>query len=868
MIIYTSSLKIVKGYLGVIALLLFSLGCESPILKSEMKQKSFEWVFGNLVNIDQVRVAEVFADTPGKRHYFDNDGDGKPEEVWFIDIDSRHNKDKQPLLVRVIDEDGDQTLNGEPDVDSDLYIADWNADGTVDAVVDYEDLDGDQDVDRMGVYFYDEKYGLRVWWSSDDGDDNLLWYTVDYTYYQRLCEDFTHFGGDESFVSFRIKPGEDHWTPFFENPFLFYDCDNDGVTEEVIRLIGESNRVNSLRWSFDSDNDATLQHPRDYDVSISAYAAGWSLEKYQSEHNNAFSDFSYPDSEGEFFTIRGFPAGPVIERNITRSVLNETTWARVLMTWDENDFNVAWTSDSSYTIERWEGVVGSPQNEPGFKMPGIGWPDCGPFNKRYEMVLKPKGPNEYYFNPADRRIHIKNSDKTWLKVDYNYDKKMDMYYLWQDTNNDGFMDKVSIDVNRDEKFDDSYNLDVTEIKLADWNFQSINAFAAPVIKNNTPQLYYLSKVLAEALEKEDKGGGNDPVWNFIENKMHGNYLADDLERRLLMSDESVLYYLGITTDRRIIKLKKNCKRENFWNGFDLARSKGDLKKMAELVSSEFGLTVANDYDAWLNNLRFNPSEKKVAWDNEWLPPNWGWESETAAFRCYDGHFDIFGKRMDSLIFPTISIGNSYHLDDNGWGMDILHVGKTGGCGGLVLYVDGVAYPLRNEKNTCDPVFTARLVKETTDTVTVEFKVTGVGPKESPYTVYIRPSAIAGRADSPVEVHITGGRTVKDVKLGIVLNVLPKEEFFLDKDAGVMGLWGFQQPEIGWIGTGIIFPADRFLYLDEQADEHRVVLRCKPGESLYYHIQGDWLRGHRFSCCPGTQEWLNTLKETAVKVSLK
>ncbi len=868
MIFYSSSLKMVRGYLSVITIsLLAGFGCTSTPGQSEVKQKSFEWVFGNLVDTDRAKAEKVLAGTPGERYYFDNDGDGKPDEIWFIDTDPRHNKDKQPILVRVIDEDGDLELNRGPDTDSDLYIADWNADGTVDAIVDYEDLDGDQDADRMGVYFYDEKYGLRVWWSSDDGDDNLLWYTVDYTYYQRPCENSTHFGGDESFVSFRIKPGEQHWTPFFENPFLFYDCDKDGITEEVIRLIGEGNCVNSLRWSFDADNDATPEKPRDYDVSISAYAAGWSLEKHQSEHgSNTFSGFNYPESQGNFFTIRNFPAGPVIKRNIARTVLNKTTWARVLMTWDENDLNIARTADF-YTIERWEGVIGAPQNDPGFEMPGVGWPDCGSFNKRYEIVLHPEGPNKYYFNPADRRIHIRGSDRTWLKVDYDYDKKMDMYYLWQDTDNDGVADKVSIDVDGDTKFDDSYNLDVTRIKLVDWNFQGINAFVAPVIKNSTPQLYYLSKVLAYALEKVNKGAGNDPVWNFLENKMHGNYLPDDLERRLLMSDESMLYYLRIIADKRIVKLKETCKRKNFWSVFDSARSKGDLGKMAELVSAEFGLTVPNDYDTWLKKMRFIPEKKKVAWDNEWLPPNWGWESEKAAFRCYDGHFDVFGKRLDTLIFPTISIGNSYHLDDNGWGMDILHVGKTGGCGGLVLYVDDVVYPLRNEKNPGDLVYSARLFKETNDTVTIEFKVTGAGPRESPYTVYIRPSAVAGRADSPVEVNIRGGRPGQNVKLGIVLNTLPEEEFFLDRSVGIMGLWGFQQPEIGWIGTGIVFPKERFLYTDDTPDEHRVVLRYTPGKPIYYHIQADWLRGHRFSCCPGAKEWMDTLKKIAESLRL-
>jgi hypothetical protein len=353
----------------------------------------------------------------------------------------------------------------------------------------------------------------------------------------------------------------------------------------------------------------------------------------------------------------------------------------------------------------------------------------------------------------------------------------------------------------------------------------------------------------------------------IEDRMRLDHLPVGLSGRLINSNESILYYLTISADWKIAELKKLDPGNSFWKAFDVARSYGDMMEMSGILCQAHKISLENDYEDWITQLRTKSGKKLVAWDNRWLPPNWGWESEKAAFRCYDGHFDLFGKRFDQLIFPEISSGNTYHLDNNGWGMDILHVGQTGGCGGLVLYVDDVPYPLRNEKNPDDPVYTARLFKETNDTVTIEFKVTGVGPKENPYTVYIRPSAIAGRADSPVEVFVKGGDPDRAVKVGIVLNVLPQEDFFLDKSAGIMGLWGFQQPEIGWIGTGIIFPAKRFRYLDEQADEHRVVLQCKPGESFYYHIQGDWLRGHRFSRCPGTQEWLNTLKETARKANL-
>ena len=246
----------------------------------------------------------------------------------------------------------------------------------------------------------------------------------------------------------------------------------------------------------------------------------------------------------------------------------------------------------------------------------------------------------------------------------------------------------------------------------------------------------------------------------------------------------------------------------------------------------------------------------------WLPPNWGWESEKAAFRFYDGHFDFFGKRMDTLIYPKISEGKDYHKDINRWGMDVLHVGKTGGIGGLVLYVDGIAYPVRDEKNPGDPSFAASLLKETADIITIEFVAKNVGPQENPYTVYIRPSAISGRKDSPVEVFVEGGVPGQDIKIGIALTALPTEEFFCDREIGIMGVWGFQQPEIGWIGMGVVFPPCRFLSMDEHPEEHRVVLKYTPGESLHYNIQGDWLRAHQFPRSPGVKEWKNTLRDLA------
>src|SRR5690606_21714578 len=140
------------------------------------------------------------------------------------------------------------------------YCWDHNADGTFDVVTDYVDDDGDNDVDQMGIFYDkrwpDEKDDITVWWSVDIGDDNLLWFDVNGNYYQPLCQWRTHFGGDELFYQFRLTEDDDKWVNVWEDPFAFYDLDDDGSSEMVIRVSAIGDDVKNLRYSIDADDDA------------------------------------------------------------------------------------------------------------------------------------------------------------------------------------------------------------------------------------------------------------------------------------------------------------------------------------------------------------------------------------------------------------------------------------------------------------------------------------------------------------------------------------------------------------------------------------------------------------------------------------
>ncbi|MCA9727395.1 MAG: hypothetical protein KC729_06915, partial [Candidatus Eisenbacteria bacterium] len=121
-------------------------------------------------------------------------------------------------------------------------------------------------------------------------------------------------------------------------------------------------------------------------------------------------------------------------------------WRNLLLTFDENDRNVDPRDPEAH--ERWEGVIAAAV--PGF--PGIGSPDCGLLDKRYEPV-RPQGPLALYRSEIDGRIHLWGAPLGWIDIDDDGDGVRDARLQMEDRDGNGYFDTWRWDADGDGTFE-------------------------------------------------------------------------------------------------------------------------------------------------------------------------------------------------------------------------------------------------------------------------------------------------------------------------------------------------------------------------------------------------------------------------------
>ena len=422
----------------------------------------------------------------------DLNGDGKPEAIYSMTGDS------VPILL--IDDDRDMKWTDiEGDMDNDCLLIDRNKDGIYggdgDLVIDWVDSDNDGKADLQIVMDYPAVHATEVWPNGhvmillDTDKDNIFNY-IDWNTYQIKSWNksgraafYTDYSGQSAFTKMHVATynmGDLRLN--WENPFLFYDPDKDGLSEIAVRLLDSpSTKDEKASWndyvnmqlegvidwvsiSVDLDNDNAPGNDFDFDFTLGLRGGG----------------FDYMDQVHVFKNMRGLPEADKFfmdprwrqmdeliypdHKNAFDLIFNRGKWESAHFVYDEDD-----------DCHRWERVEFYEARDP-FKVgAGNGGLDhntqADAAGDRGEWDMDCSGKGNLYISPLDGRLHLYGAEWGCWRVDQNTEYYQGWDRLWinknpkkfatvkyTDKNGNGFLDYVEYDMDGDGKFETVFDL--------------------------------------------------------------------------------------------------------------------------------------------------------------------------------------------------------------------------------------------------------------------------------------------------------------------------------------------------------------------------------------------------------------------------
>lgn len=439
--------------------------------------------------------------------YLDLDKDGDP------DILKAMLNDSIPILW--IDDDDDMKEGDrEGDTDNDCLLIDKNTDGIFAGPFDFsidwidEDHDGKADIQliinnagtKVRNYF---DWGADFMYVLDVDKDQIMHYVDWNKIMMRAWEHYGHanfykdYSGNSTFLkmhasSFRISDLRYNW----ENPFIFYDTDKDGLTEWAIRLVDtpefrdKSDNTKNGFGNIDTSLDVKFTKKIDYS------AVTWDLDNDNGAGNEFDFDmsllfkgkgFAYEDQGHRFKGLRGLAAANSFMydsrwRNIDtlfypdrdtayQMIFKKGDWQQCRLVFDEDDDCNRWERVEFYDpLDFWKtGIEGGGLDNNG-QSDAVG--------DRGEFDMDNSGKGKLYIGAFDGRIHLYGAEWGGWRIDqtaFSYQGFGGFYEKWnrkrlqlmpekfasvkyEDTDKNGFIDQILYDLDGDKLFEDSVSL--------------------------------------------------------------------------------------------------------------------------------------------------------------------------------------------------------------------------------------------------------------------------------------------------------------------------------------------------------------------------------------------------------------------------
>lgn len=369
--------------------------------------------------------------------------------------------------------------------------------GQGDLIIDWVDIDNDGKADMQIVVEYPLERTNKVWPNGhymivmDLDHDNIFNY-IDWNSMQirswdkmGICDFYTDYSGQTAFMKIHASTYNMHDLRLnWENPFLFYDEDNDGLSEMSIRILDSTKHIDStasdnsyvnqqvtgqVDWvsiAIDMDNDNGPKYEFDFDMTIGFMGEGFNYMDQIHKINNMRGR---PDTDTFFMDPRWRQLGELIypdHESAWNLIFNRGKWNRVIFVWDEDG-----------DCKRWERVEFYDPLDP-FK---TGWEGGGIDNHkqsdasgdRGEWDMDNSGGGKLYVSKFDGRIHLYGAewgcwridqntdffqgwDRMWFGLDNNPEKFATVKYT--DNDNNGFFDLIEYDMDGDKQFETIINL--------------------------------------------------------------------------------------------------------------------------------------------------------------------------------------------------------------------------------------------------------------------------------------------------------------------------------------------------------------------------------------------------------------------------
>lgn len=442
--------------------------------------------------------------------YIDLDKDGDPDILQTITINN--------FPVQWIDDDDDMKegdISG--DTDSDCLMIDRNKDGfyggATDLIIDWNDENGDNNADMQVIAdqlsltendFYPGHYLIML-----DPDGDKIFNYIDWNTFKLEAWDhsgtskfYKDYHGTSMFLKNHVPTfAQEDLSLNWENPFLFFDTDNDGQTEIAIRVLDNHIRkkepkgdplpenpdkvIDSMRnikfdgnielvaIGWDMDNDAKPGTEFDFDMSLQFKGKGFS---YLNQTHNFNSMKGLKGTEHLFYDTR-------FRQNTTLKYPDHNTiWD---LTYNKGDWQEAWfVFDEDDDCHRWERVEfydPLETHKAGVKNGGLdNNPQADVAGDRGEWDMDFSGEGNLYIGAFDGKIHLYGAEWGAWRIDQN----AQYYQGWQgwrsgkkdvktkfpviryeDKDKNGFIDIIKYDLDGDGLYE--HELDMCKLDIDD-----------------------------------------------------------------------------------------------------------------------------------------------------------------------------------------------------------------------------------------------------------------------------------------------------------------------------------------------------------------------------------------------------------------